>query len=124
MVEVKRCLDTYALVEIAKGNPKFVNYLNSAFVLNDLTLAEFYLVLLREDGEKIADYWFKKLERYSLPVSKELLIEAIKFRYENRKTDISFFDAVGYIFSLKNGYLFVTGDKEFEKFTNVEFKKK
>src|SRR3989344_7423192 len=124
MVEVKRCLDTYALVEIAKGNPKFVNYLNSAFVLNDLTLAEFYLVLLREDGEKIADYWFKKLERYSLPVSKELLIEAIKFRYENRKTDISFFDAVGYIFSLKNGYLFVTGDKEFEKFTNVDFKKK
>jgi len=124
MVEVKRCLDTYALVEIAKGNPKFVNYLNSAFVLNDLTLAEFYLVLLREDGEKIADYWFKKLERYSLPVSKELLIEAIKFRYENRKTDISFFDAVGYIFSLKNGYIFVTGDKEFEKFANVEFKKK
>ena len=124
MVEVKRCLDTYALVEIAKGNPKFVNYLNSAFVLNDLTLAEFYLVLLREDGEKVADYWFKKLERYSLPVSKELLIEAIKFRYENRKTDISFFDAVGYIFSLNNRYLFVTGNKEFKKFANVEFKKK
>ena len=124
MVEVKRCLDTYALVEIAKGNPKFVNYLNSAFVLNDLTLAEFYLVLLREDGEKVADYWFKKLERYSLPASKELLIEAIKFRYENRKTDISFFDAVGYIFSLNNRYLFVTGNKEFKKFANVEFKKK
>lgn len=124
MVEVRRCLDTYALVEIAKGNPKFTDYVNSNFVLTDLTLAEFYLVLLREDGEKVADYWFKKLERYSLSISKEILIEAVKFRYENRKSNISFFDAVGYVFSLKNGYYFVTGDKEFENLPNVDFRKK
>ena len=124
MVDVKRCLDTYALVEIAKGNPKFAEYLNSDFVLTDLTLAEFYLVLFREDGEKVADYWFKKLERYSVSVSRDLLIEAVKFRYEHRKSDISFFDAIGYVFSIKNGYYFVTGDKEFENLPNVEFKKK
>lgn len=124
MVEIRKCLDTYALVEISKENPKFVGYLNSDFVLTDLTLAEFYLVILREEGENVADFWFKKLERYSLPVNKELLIEAIKFRYENRKADISFFDAVGYIFSIKNGYSFVTGDKEFKDLPGVEFKKK
>src|SRR3989338_1848642 len=92
MVDVKWCLDTYALVEIANANPKFAEYLNSDFVLTDLTLAEFYAVLLREEGEKVADYWFKKLERYALPVVKEILIEAIKFRYEHRKQDISFFE--------------------------------
>ena len=124
MVEVKRCLDTYALVEIAKENSKFAEYLNSEFVLTDLTLTEFYSVLLREEGEKVADYWFKKLERYASAVSKDILIEAIKFRYENIKRNISFFDAVGYVFSIKNGYYFVTGDKEFEKLPNVEFKKK
>ncbi|MEK6826521.1 MAG: PIN domain-containing protein [Nanoarchaeota archaeon] len=124
MVEVKRCLDTYALVEISKGNPKFSGYLNSDFIITDLTLAEFYAVLLREEGEKVADYWFKKLEIYSLPVVKEILVEAIKFKYEHRKKDISFFDAVGYIFSLKKGYYFVTGDKEFENLPSVEFKKK
>lgn len=124
MVEIRKCLDTYALVEISKENPKFAEYLNSDFVLTDLTLAEFYLVVLREEGEIVADFWFKKLERYSLPVSKELLIEAIKFRYENRKTNISFFDAVGYIFSIKNGYFFVTGDREFKDLPGVEFKKK
>ncbi|HJX50005.1 MAG TPA: PIN domain-containing protein [Candidatus Nanoarchaeia archaeon] len=124
MVEIKRCLDTYALIEISKGNPKFAEYLKSIFILSDLTLAEFYGVLLREEGESVADYWTKKLEKYSLPASKEVLIEAIKFRYENRRLNLSFFDAVGYIFSLKNGCLFVTGDKEFEKFTNVEFIKK
>lgn len=124
MVEVRKCLDTYALVEIANGNAKFAGYLNSNFVITDLTLAEFYAVLLREEGEKVADYWFKKLERYSLLVIKEILIEAIKFRHEHKKQDISFFDAVGYTFSVKNGYYFVTGDKEFESLPNVEFKKK
>ncbi len=124
MVEIKRCLDTYALIEISRGNPKFAEYLNSHFIITDLTLAEFYAVLLREEGEKVADYWFKKLERYSVPVNKEILIEAIKFRQENKKSNVSFFDSAGYMFSVKNGCYFVTGDKEFEKFPNVEFKKK
>jgi len=124
MVELRRCLDTYALVEIARGNPKYATYLNSAFVVTDLTLAEFYAVLLREQGEGVADYWYRKLERFSLPVNKEILIEAVRFRYEHRKKDISFFDAAGYVFSLKQGYLFVTGDKDFAKLPSVESRKK
>jgi len=124
MVEAKKCLDTYALVEISNGNPKFAEYLSSDFIITDLTLAEFYVVLLREQGEQVADLWFKKLERYSLPVDKETLIEAMKFKYKNRKANIPFFDAAGYVFSLKNRYRFATGDKEFENLPNVNFKKK
>lgn len=124
MVEIKKCLDTYALVEIAKGNPKFAEYLNSQFVICNLTLAEFYGVLLHEEGEKVADYWLKKLENYASSIDLDSLIDAIKFRQEYKKSDISFFDAVGYIYSLKNRCIFVTGDKEFENFSNVEFKKK
>jgi len=124
MVEVKRCLDTYALMEIANGNKNFADYLNSEFVITDLTLVEFYSVLLREEGERVADYWFKKLERYSVSVDKDILKEAIKFRHEHKKKGISFFDAVGYVFAVKKGFYFVTGDKEFEHFKNVEFRKK
>ena len=124
MDEIIKCLDTYALVEIKLGNPKFKNYLNHNCVILDLILAEFYSVLLREEGKETADFWFKKLENYSVSVSKEILIEAVKFRYKNKKSGISFFDAVGYIFSTKNGYHFVTGDKEFRNLPNVEFVKK
>lgn len=124
MDEIKRCLDPYALFEIKVGNPKFRALSKSDFVIADITLAEFYYVLLREEGEEAADYWFKKIEHHSLSVSKEILIEAVKFRHENRKTGISFFDAVGYIFALKTGCKFVTGDKEFEKKISVDFKKK
>ena len=123
MDEVK-CLDTYALVEIKLGNPKFKDYLKSNFIIVDLILAEFYSVLLREENEDVADYWFKKLEGYSVSVNKEILIEAVKFRHKHKKSKISFFDAVCYIFALKKGYKFVTGDKEFENLDNVEFKKK
>ena len=123
MDEIKRCLDTYALMEIYLGNEKFAGYLNVEFVINDLTLAEFYGVLLKEYGEGEAELWFKKLERYSVQVSKKILIEAVKFRHTNKKQNISFFDAVGYIFSLNNRYIFVTGDKEFEKLPGVEFVK-
>ncbi|MEK6895324.1 MAG: PIN domain-containing protein [Nanoarchaeota archaeon] len=124
MDEVGKCLDTYALIEIARGNLKFAKYFKFDFIIADLTLAEFYSVLLREESEEFADYWFKKLEHYSHSVGKEILIEAVKFRQENKKSGISFFDAVGYIFALKNKCWFVTGDKEFEGMKNVEFVKK
>ncbi len=124
MDEIKKCLDTYALIEIKLGNPKFIIYGKYDFIITDITLAEFYSVILREEGEEKADYWVKKLEKYSVNVEKEILIEAVKFRQKHKKSNISFFDAVGYIFSLKKGYKFVTGDKEFEKLNNVEFIKK
>ncbi len=119
-----KCLDTYALIEIMNANPKFADYLNSNFVIADITLAEFYGVILREHGEEKADLWIKKLENYAVQVTLSILIEAVKFRYKNKEKNLSLVDAIGYIFSLKNGYYFVTGDKEFEKFRNVEFKKK
>ncbi len=124
MVEIKKCMDTYALVEIAEGNPKFTPYLKANFIITDLTLAEFFGVLLRDKNEELAYYWYEIFEPYSEPVEKTILIEAIKFRYEHKKTDISFFDAVGYVYSVSKGCLFVTGDKEFENFKNVEFMKK
>ncbi|MEK9183580.1 MAG: polyribonucleotide nucleotidyltransferase, partial [Patescibacteria group bacterium] len=74
-----------------------VGRVDGNFIVNDLTLAEFYGVMLKNYGEAQADLWFKKLERYSLPLDKETLIEAIKFRHTHKKTNISFFDAVGYI---------------------------
>ena len=121
---IEKCLDTYALIEIYLGNKKFLNYFNVEFIITDLTLVEFFGVLLRDYGEEEANLWFKKLEGYSVSVSKEILVEAVKFRHKHKKSGISFFDAVGYIFALKNGYKFVTGDKEFKNLNNVEFKKK
>ncbi|MBI3031967.1 PIN domain-containing protein [Candidatus Woesearchaeota archaeon] len=120
-------LDTYALVEIAHCNHKFSQYLDEDFIINDLTLTEFYYVLLKEVKDNqyhLAEYWFKKLQPYSKPVTISLLIKAADFRFKYRKKNLSFFDAIGYIFARQHNLIFVTGDKEFEKLPGIEFAKK
>ena len=115
------CLDTYALMEIHKGNPHYASLLDERFVISELTMAEFYAVLLREHDEKTADYWHKKLVFYARPADLDLLISAVKFRHEHKKQNISFFDAVGYEFARSNGYKFVTGDKAFKGMVGINF---
>lgn len=119
-----KCLDTYALIEIHDANPSFLPYLEKEFIIPETTMAEFYGVILREYNEQTANYILKKFESYLRPVDIELLIKAVKFRHENKKLNLSFFDCVGYMFALENKVKFVTGDKEFENMPNVEFKKK
>lgn len=117
-------LDTYALCEISQGNANFTKYFEKDFIINELTLTEFYGLILREYDEKTAGYWLNKLLPYTKTVKLDVLIKAMKFKINNSKKNISFFDSVGYIFALENNCVFVTGDKEFEKLKEVEFVKK
>ena len=119
----KFCLDTYALVELDKGNPRYRDINVEERAIPDLILVEFYGVLLREQGERVAEYWRKKLEPFVVRVELDLLFAAVQFRRVHRKKRLSFFDAVGYMYSLHNGYHFVTGDKEFKHFKKVEYRK-
>lgn len=118
-----KCLDTYALIEISRGNPNFANYINANCAIPDLTLAEFYLVVLRDHNEKTADFWLKRLEPFAMPVSRNILIKAVRHKHEYRKFNLSFFDCAGYMFAIENDMSFVTGDKEFEGKESVEFVK-
>ena len=115
------CLDTYALIEIANGNPKFSFLMREEFMIINTTLAEFYWVLLREKGKEDAEYWVDKLSNFTLNITKEIMLKAQNFRFVNKKKNLSFFDCVGYIFSKENNYIFVTGDKEFKDLEGVEF---
>ena len=115
------CLDTYALAEIGDGNPKFLEFLNKDVVITDFALAEYYSVLYRDGNEEKAIYWHKKLAAHCQPVSREILIKALKYRIDNKKENLSIFDCVGYIFSLENNLKFVTGDRAFKNKENVMF---
>ncbi len=116
-----KCLDTYALVEINNGNPKFANLLSEDAVITDATIAEFYGYLYRKYDLKTADYWHRRLSFFCRPVSRGILIKAVVFRTDNSKLNLSFFDCVGYIFAVENGMKFVTGDREFKGKPHVEF---
>ncbi len=115
------CLDTYALAEIGNGNPKFIEFLNKQFVIADLTMAEYYSVLYRDNKEDKAIYWHSKLESFCKQVSRQILIKALKYRIDNKKEDLSIFDCVEYIFALENNLKFVTSDKAFKNKEGVLF---
>lgn len=114
------CLDTSVLVEIARANPKFAKLNKEPFVIPDAILAEFYGVVLREWDEQTAEYWFGKMSPFAQQTTKELLKDAVLFRHKNKAKNLSFFDAVGYIYALKGGHRFLTADKDFNGLPNVE----
>lgn len=116
-----KCLDTYALIEIHDENPNFLHYLGQEFVIPNITMAEFYSVILRNYNEKTANYLLKKFDPFIVPVSFDIIIKAVKYRHDYKTQNLSFFDCVGYMFAMEKGIKFVTGDKEFENKEGVEF---
>ncbi len=117
------CLDTYALVEIHNGNPKFVDLLNEDAAITDITMAEFYGDIYKKHNAATADYWHRKLSFICRNVPREVLIKAVRFRIDRKEQNLSFFDCVGYVFAKENGMKFVTGDKQFNQLEGVEFVK-
>ena len=115
--------DTYVIIELLKGNLKYEFVKEDTIITSPMNLAELYYSLLLENGKDSADFILNKLNFEFLEITPEITIISSFFRYKHKK-DISFFDAVGYTFALKKGYKFVTGDKEFKSFENVEFKQK
>jgi len=114
-------LDTYSLVEIKKGNPNFSYLLNEPFLITDPTMAEFYIVIYKEEDEKEAEHWHKKLSFYCKPVSRDIFIKALKYREDHKKDNLSIFGSIGYIYSQEHNHKFVTGDKAFKYKENVIF---
>lgn len=115
------CLDTYALWEIQFENPKYAFLLNQPFVITNWTIIEFYKTMLREFSKEVAMSWHNKFNPHYKEVGMDLLIKAVDFQNENKKEDMSLFDCIGYVFSVENNFIFVTGDKAFKNKKGVLF---
>ena len=115
--------DSYAILELAEGNPSYNEYQGIEIVTSVLNIGEICQIILRKQGKESADNWFKKINFKLLEITPEIIVEAVYFRYLNKKNDISLPDAVGYTLSLKHNLKFLTGDRQFENMPNVEFVK-
>lgn len=113
--------DTYALLEIIKGNKNYENFVSESFNTTIFNLYELYYNLLKDFDEETAKNYFYKFIPFVLNIKNEHIFYASKFRLNNKKKNLSYTDALGYSISKIEGYKFLTGDKEFENFDNVEF---
>lgn len=113
--------DTYAIIEIIKGNENYDKFKNVKIITSLFNLIELHYALLKGFNEDTANYLLEKYSNYSIGVNLDIIKEANKFRLKNIKKRISTADSIGYILALRNGIKFLTGDKEFENIENVEF---
>ena len=116
--------DSYAIIEIVKENPKYTPYAEEDITLTLFNLAEIYWSILNDFNEEKADQIYSKLKEDCVEVDDETLKEAIKFRKEHKKQDLSYTDCIRYIYSKRNNLKFLTGDSKFEHLPFVEFVKK
>ena len=115
--------DSYAIVEIIKGNKNYEPFIRSDIITTKLNIFEVYYGLLRDVGEKEAEEFLKKYYQFIINFDENMIRESSKFKLNNRKRNLSMVDCIGYILAKKIDIKFLTGDKEFENLPNVEFVK-
>lgn len=117
----KRFADTYALMEIAYGSPHYAKYKDAHLVTSVFHLAEFFYSLLRLYGERAARAYFTIWRRRMEVVTDTALQEAMRYRLQRKRDDLSYADCVGYAMAKELGIPFLTGDRKFEGIENVEY---
>lgn len=118
--------DTYALIEISKGNINYSEYINSRVITTILNLMEFYSILLKESNKDIAEQKFNTYLKNCVEIDPEVVKKSVRFRLEFIAATgfkISYVDAIGYVIAKKLNIPFLTGDMAFKDLPNVEFVK-
>ena len=119
--------DTYALIEIEKGNKDYKPYTKAEIITTKLNLIEFYNSLLVDFNQGVADRKFEVYVDNCVPVMDEDIKNGVKLRIQMRNKNklykSSFVDCIGYVLALRFGIKFLTGDNAFKDLDNVEFMK-
>ena len=116
--------DAYAFYEIVVGNPNYLPFTKDIkIVTTQLNLMELYYQLLALYDKQQAVGFFKRYQEFTVPIINELLIEAMDFRKQHYKHNLSYVDCIGYTIARKMKILFLTGDIQFEYMDNVKFVK-
>ncbi len=112
--------DTYALIEIAKGNPAYGRFAEAKAYTSLFNLYELYVQMLKSYGEETAKKEFEIFKRMLIEVKDIHIFSAAAFKLKGKKTHFSYTDALGYAIAEDEGLKFVTGDNEFRGLPNVQ----
>lgn len=111
--------DSYAIIEIIKGNENYKEYTDSVILTTKLNLFEVFYSLLRDLNEKECSTFLERYIKFTIDFDKEIIKEAAKFKLQNK--NLSMTDCIGYCLANKWGVKFLTGNREFGNLSNVEF---
>ena len=115
--------DTYAIIEVIKGNENYKSYTNSQIIINKFILTELAYWLISNYGIETARKYLDKYNKFVKDFEIGIIEKAMEFRYKNKKKKLSMTDCISYFQAKELGIKFLTGDKEFQNLENVEFVK-
>ncbi|WP_324735518.1 PIN domain-containing protein [Thermococcus sp. SY098] len=119
--------DTYALIEILKGNPNYRKYSAEELYTTEFNLLELSYALVRDFGYEKAEEVLKIVRSAVNVVSPSLchyvLASDMRIREKKKGKKLSLVDCLGYVVAKSLGMKFLTGDREFKEMENVEFVK-
>ncbi len=117
-------LDSYAIIEMAKGNPNYRPFRDEASITSRSNLLEVYYILTQLDEEPLAKACLATLGPSAVDLQLELIPTIARLRLRQRGATgrrFSYSDASGYVYARENGYSFLTGAHEFEGLPDVTF---
>lgn len=113
--------DSYALIEVAKGNPSYARFKTGTRILTTkMNLMELHYCVLRLQGKAEADAAYDLFLPFCVEVDDEIIKKANFFRLAHAKKDLSYVDCIGYVIACTLRIPFLTGDKQFKMMENVE----
>lgn len=117
--------DSYAVIEILKGNRHYLPYLGSGQLLtSEFNICEVAFAVCRDYPES-SSYVMKEIRKIItlVPTTDEDYCSGafLKRSPVNRGKKLSTIDCVGYAVSRRLDIPFLTGDREFESLDHVEF---
>ncbi|SRR3989338_1445456 len=115
--------DTYAIIEIIKGNEAYQKYRDASIVLTLFNIAELHYALLREFSPQIAEALTEQYAQFVIEVDVDTIKDANKFKLKNKEKKYSIADCIGYTTAKRLGLKFLTGDQGFKELSEVEFVK-
>ena len=115
--------DSYAIIEAMKASKAYQRFEKEEVVTTAANLEEVFYYCLREG--KFAEYK-TALQRLKPTIISPVLDDwedAALMKFSHKKKNLSLIDCLGYKMAIKNELKFLTGDRQFEGFHNVEFVK-
>ena len=116
--------DTYAFVEMLKGNKNYEKYKGCKKITTILNLMELHLSILRDTNEKNARKVHNKLLKHTVPVYDKAIFDGNKLKLKAKGLGLSYVDCIGYAIARHHKIKFLTGDEGFRNIDGVEFVKK
>lgn len=116
--------DSYAIIELLRGNPQYLPYGEEAVTITFLNLMEVVHSVVMEFGEKKGKEIYEKFRGCVQEVDWPIVLQMTQLKQKLQRRNVSYADCLGYAFAQQKEMLFLTGDKEFKDLPGVEFVEK